>query len=539
MESLVKLRYRDWTKKLGVIDGLKIGILTGETAPDLKVLEKCNLILSAPEPWDMLSRRWKQRKNVQQVVLLIVDEIHLIGGDKGPTLEVLTSRMRYMSSQTDNKTRIVALSASVANAKDIGEWIGASSHSLYNFHPNVRPIPLEIHIQGFDIPHYASRLLAMSKPMYNAINMHSSGKPALIVVADRKQARVSALDIIAYAGVEDQPTKFLGIPPEDLAPYLTKIKDKTLKETLAYGVGLLHDALNEADRQLVETLVEVGAVLVLVAAKEVVWGLSVKAHLVVIMGTESFDGREHRYINYPITTVLHIMGQAGRAGVDAIGKAVILCHTPKKEYYKKFLNEPVPVESHLDHFLHDHISAEIVTKVVENKQEAVDYLTWTLYYRRLTLNPNYYNMTGTTHRHISDHLSELVENVITDLEQSKCVSVEDDGNDVSALNLGMIAAYYYIRYTTIELFNSSLNEKTKIKGILEILTSASEFDHLPMRHGEEKALRQLAAHVPLTNASLKYSDPHTKAFLLLQAHMSRMPVAGDLAMARTFRKVVS
>jgi len=62
------------------------------------------------------------------------------------------------------------------------------------------------------------------------------------------------------------------------------------------------------------------------------------------------------------------------------------------------------------------------------------------------------------------------------------------------------------------------------------LTSASEFDTLPMRHGEEKALRQLAAHVPLTNSSLKYNDPHTKAFLLLQAHLSRMPVAGDLAM---------
>ena len=112
----------------------------------------------------MLSRRWKQRKNVQQVVLLIVDEIHLIGGDKGPTLEVLTSRMRYMSSQTDNKTRIVALSASVANAKDIGEWIGASSHSLYNFHPNVRPVPLEIRVQGFDVANFHSRQLAMIKP---------------------------------------------------------------------------------------------------------------------------------------------------------------------------------------------------------------------------------------------------------------------------------------------------------------------------------------------------------------------------------------
>ena len=530
MDALVTLRLRDWSKKLGSLDGVAIGVLTGETASDLKVLEKCNLVLSSPEPWDMLSRRWKQRKNVQNVVLLIVDEVHLVGGDKGPTIEVLTSRMRYMASQTDTKTRIVALSASVANAKDIGEWIGASSHSMYNFHPNVRPIPLEIHIQGFDIAHYASRLLAMSKPMYNAINIHSAGKPALVLVADRKQARISALDIIAYAGVEEQSTKFLGVTPADLEPYLTKVKDKTLKETLPYGVGILHEALNEADRQLVETLVDVGAVLVVVAAREVVWGLSIKTHLVVVMGTESFDGREHRYVNYPITTVLHMMGQAGRPGLDAIGKAVILCHTPKKEYYKKFLNEPVPVESHLDHFLHDHISAETVTKVIENKQEAVDYLTWTLYYRRLTQNPNYYNMTGTTHRHISDHLSELIENTITDLEQGKCVSVEDDGNDVSALNLGMISAYYYIRYTTIELFNSSLNEKTKVKGILEILTSASEFDLLPMRHGEEKALRQLAAHVPLSNDALKYTNPHTKAFLLLQAHLSRMPVAGDLAM---------
>mmetsp|Transcript_23994 Transcript_23994/g.37624 ORF Transcript_23994/g.37624 Transcript_23994/m.37624 type:complete len:334 (-) Transcript_23994:1603-2604(-) len=108
--------------------------------------------------------------------------------------------------------------------------------------------------------------------------------------------------------------------------------------------------------------------------------------------------------------------------------------------------------------------------------------------------------------------------------------MEEDQNDVSALNLGMIAAYYYIRYTTIELFNSSLNEKTKIKGIIEILTSASEFDNLPMRHGEEKQLRQLAAHVPLTNDSMKYTDPHTKAYLLLQAHLSRLNLSGDLAM---------
>lgn len=139
-----------------------------------------------------------------------------------------------------------------------------------------------------------------------------------------------------------------------------------------------------------------------------------------------------------------------------------MCHAPRKEYYKKFLFEPLPVESHLDHFLHDHLAAEIVTRTVQNKQDAVDYLTWTFYYRRLTQNPNYYNMTGVSHRHVSDHLSELVEQVLSDLEQSKVIVVEEE-MDLEPANLGMIAAYYYIAYTTIELFAASLSAKTKLK----------------------------------------------------------------------------
>ena len=63
------------------------------------------------------------------------------------------------------------------------------------------------------------------------------------------------------------------------------------------------------------------------------------------------------------------------------------------------------------------------------------------------------------------------------------IAIEDD-MDLEPLNLGMIAAYYYIAYTTIELLSSSLTAKTKLKGLLEIVSAASEFDALPMRPGE-------------------------------------------------------
>ena len=69
-----------------------------------------------------------------------------------------------------------------------------------------------------------------------------------------------------------------------------------------------------------------------------------------------------------------------------------MCHAPRKEYYKKFMYEAFPVESHLDHALPDHLVAEVVTRTITTKQDAVDYLTWTFYYRRLAQNPNYYNL---------------------------------------------------------------------------------------------------------------------------------------------------
>ncbi|CAG0914379.1 unnamed protein product [Notodromas monacha] len=528
-EPLAQLVYDDWTRKFQSKLGKRVALLTGETGTDLKLLAKANVIVTTPEKWDVLSRRWKQRKNVQNVHLFIIDELQLIGVEEGPVIEVVCSRMRYISSQLDKPIRILGLGSSISNARDAAQWLGCGPNNTFNFHPNVRPLPLELHVRGFNMTHNASRIIAMGKPTY--LSIISPNRPVIVFVPSRKQTRLTAIDLITYAAAEGNPYRFLRAEADDLERISSKLSDETLKETLSQGVGYLHEGLTPEDRKLVEQLYESGAVQILVVSRALCWTLSVASHLVVIMDTQYYEGKAHSYEDYPITDVIQMIGRANRPLDDVDSKCVLMCLSTKKDYFKKFLFEPLPVESHLDQYLHDHFNAEIVTKTIENKQDAVDYLTWTFFYRRLTQNPNYYNLQGVSHRHLSDHLSEVVENTLNDLEQSKCITIEYD-IDVSPLNLGMIAAYYYINYTTIELFSMSLNAKTKLRGLMEIIASASEFSEIPIRHGEEAVLKTLATRVQhrsgAAGAKISYTDPHLKTNLLIQAHLSRMQLSAEI-----------
>uniref|UniRef100_A0A3Q2D8B3 U5 small nuclear ribonucleoprotein 200 kDa helicase n=1 Tax=Cyprinodon variegatus TaxID=28743 RepID=A0A3Q2D8B3_CYPVA len=499
MEALAEQVFVDWHQKFQDILNKKVVLLTGETSTDLKLLGKGDIIVSTPDKWDILSRRWKQRKNVQNVSLFIVDETHLIGGENGV-------RKKYI----------------------FGFWVFLGSFGLFFISRFFISLCWSCTSRsGFNVSHTQTRLLSMAKPVYHAIMKHSPSKPVVVFVPSRRQTRLTAIDILTFCAADVVPQRFLHCTEKDLVPFLEKINDPTLKETLANGVAYLHEGLSATERRIVEQLFNSGAVQVVVSSRSLCWGINVSAHLVIVMDTQYYNGKIHAYVDYPIYDVLQMVGKANRPMQDDEGRCVIMCQGSKKDFFKKFLYEPLPVESHLDHCLHDHFNAEIVTKTVENKQDAVDYLTWTFLYRRMTQNPNYYNLQGMSHRHLSDHLSELVENTLHDLEQSKCISIEDE-MDVAPLNLGMIAAYYYINYTTIELFSMSLNAKTKIRGLIEIISNAAEYKNIPIRHHEDALLRQLAQKVPHKLNNPKFNDPHVKTNLLLQAHLSRMQLSAEL-----------
>ena len=57
-----------------------------------------------------------------EVTLIIIDEIHLLGADRGPIIEVIVSRMRHMSQFTNRKVRVIGLSTALANAQDLSDW---------------------------------------------------------------------------------------------------------------------------------------------------------------------------------------------------------------------------------------------------------------------------------------------------------------------------------------------------------------------------------------------------------------------------------
>ncbi|EEH46397.1 ATP-dependent RNA helicase BRR2 [Paracoccidioides brasiliensis Pb18] len=528
-QELIDHRLSDWQSRLGNLDsGKNIAKLTGETTADLKILEKADLVLATPIQWDVLSRQWQRRKNVQAVDLFIADELHMLGGQGGYIYEIIVSRMHYIALQTEKELRMIGLSVPLSNARDIGEWLGAKKHTVYNFSPHVRPVPLELHIQSYTIPHFPSLMLAMVKPALASILQLSPDKPVLLFVPTRKQTRSTALDLLAACIAADGEDIFLHADVEELSPLLKRIDEQALAESITHGIGYYHEALSNSDKRIVSHLFKIGAIQVMLASRDVCWEINFNAHLVIVMNTQFFDGREHRYIDYPISEILQMFGKASRPLEDKSGKGVLMVPAVKRDYYKKFLNEALPIESHLQIYLHDAFVTEISTRTIASTQDAVDWMTYTYFYRRLLANPSYYGLTDVSHEGLSTFLSELVENTLKELSEAKIIDLDEEDDTLSPLNAAMIAAYYNISFITMQTFLLSLTARTKLKGILEIVTSATEFETIQVRRHEEHILRRVYDRVPVKMSQPVYDSPHFKAFILLQAHFSRMQLPIDL-----------
>ena len=282
LKALVRERVDDWRRTFCRALGVDLVELTGDFTPDMKSLLKAHIVVTTPEKWDSITRGWSRRAYVQTTGLLIFDEVHLLGGDRGPVLEMLVSRTRRIAHRYDTEIRFVGLSTALSSADDVCDWLGVrGAVGRFNFKPSVRPIPLEAHIQGHPGKAYCPRMLAMNKPTYQAIRTYAPDKPTLVFVSSRRQTRLTALDLITFAMRDGDPHVFSrGVKGMDkdgrgdleadenialLSAAAEPLRDESLRHTIAHGIGLHHAGLCESDRTTVEELFRTGRIQVLVS----------------------------------------------------------------------------------------------------------------------------------------------------------------------------------------------------------------------------------------------------------------------------------
>ncbi|VDM68913.1 unnamed protein product [Strongylus vulgaris] len=215
-------------------------------------------MITTPEKWDGITRSWATREYVRQVHLIIIDEIHLLGVDRGAVLEAIITRLKLLTRRScvrESPARLLGLSTALANAGDVAEWLGIHDDGLFNFRPSVRPVPVDVHIQGFPGQHYCPRMALMNKPAFKAIISYSPLKPVLVFVASRRQTRLTAMAFISHLVAESDPRQWLHIDMAELEVLLQSVKDENLKLTLPFGIGMHHAGLSPHERAIVEQVV--------------------------------------------------------------------------------------------------------------------------------------------------------------------------------------------------------------------------------------------------------------------------------------------
>lgn len=124
--------FHQWQAKFATFD-LKVALATGDSDPvemaDLNDLRAYQIVVTTPEKWDAMTRKWKDYLEIANAVcLVLIDEVHLVGDSvRGPTLEAIVTRFKTFPHS--RHIRFVSVSASLPNIEDVAKWL-AAEHSV-------------------------------------------------------------------------------------------------------------------------------------------------------------------------------------------------------------------------------------------------------------------------------------------------------------------------------------------------------------------------------------------------------------------------
>ncbi|KAF1805298.1 putative DEAD/DEAH box DNA helicase, partial [Mucor lusitanicus] len=515
-KSLCSERVKDWQLKFKPL-GIECKEFTGDTQrSSIAAIRKTTIIVTTPEKWDSMTRRWNDHKQLMKLIsLFLIDEVHILNDKRGACLEACVSRMQTM----DINLRYIAVSATVPNLEDIATWLHAKRRSIpsrfdsISFSEEYRPVKLERFVYGYP---YQEGNMFLRSSMYSArllemIQKHSDNKPVLIFCSTRKSAEMACTTITNL------------MDKKQIKTLAAHFKDKNLLKFAGRGLAFHHAGLNPTDRSQVETKFMNREIRVIATTSTLAVGVNLPAHLVIVKSTQA--GYQNGNLEeYSDIDLLQMMGRAGRPGLDTSGSVVILTTKQMELRYKSLVSGTTNLESRLHENLIEHLVSEICLGTITNQLTALKWLQSTFLYVRLLKNPQHYKLSQDS---ISSNtiLQEICAKDLELLQYHNLIQKSPSDNaTLKATPFGTAMDVYYIKFPTMVRL-MEYGTPASVRDTLELISkSYEEMETIRFNQGDKQFLNSIKNHDNIRFPLDKITTVADKVLMLIQC------VLGDISL---------
>lgn len=360
LKALSNQKFSDFSAKYGAD---KVGLLTGDSSFN----RNAQIVVMTTEVFrNMLygTNFGSVTDNLKDVKYVILDEVHYMNDEQRGT--VWEESIIYCPTNV----QIIALSATVANADKLTEWINTVHSKTELINTDFRPVPLRFFYFDSSQPNTILPLLTpngtLNKKIKPEKKQFKRGKvvqrkytskdvvrvlhekdmlPAIYFTFSRKKCDEQMERCADLCLVTPQEQKQIQeIIDEYIAenPYLYKNKHI---EYLLQGVASHHAGLLPGWKVLVEKLFQKGLIKVVFATETLAAGINMPARSTVISSISKRTDTGHRTLTP--SEFLQMSGRAGRRGMDEIGYVTIVgtAFQSPEEVAELVLSDANPLES--------------------------------------------------------------------------------------------------------------------------------------------------------------------------------------------------
>ena len=364
LKALSNQKFGDFIARYG---SARVGLLTGDNS----INSEAPVVVMTTEV--LRNMLYEGSPTLDGLECVVLDEVHYLQDPyRGAVWEEVLIHLPL-------SVAVVCLSATVSNAEEFGEWIGALRGPTRVVIEERRPVPLrnlylvgrelhDMHVEhdGHLIPnpylismsqretrvrewkpraggrYGRSQLARMERPREGHRRFYVPRREEVVEVLDHEGMLPAIYFVFSRAGCDASVRYLMGsgirLTSKEEAERILEvahhqaawIDDEELatlgyyefREALAAGIAAHHAGMLPVFKETVERLFQAGLVKVVFATETLSLGINMPAKTVVIEDLWKFSGERHELLTPGEYT--QFTGRAGRRGIDEVGYAVVL-----------------------------------------------------------------------------------------------------------------------------------------------------------------------------------------------------------------------